>query len=56
MWETFELDYLPWLNVKVFLQYNLYNRLDSFSNEFFGIPSSKVSNNNTLMLGIWTAF
>lgn len=56
MWETFELDYLPWLNVKVFLQYNLYNRLDSFSNEFFGTPSSKVSNNNTLMLGIWTAF
>jgi len=56
MWETFELDYLPWLNVKVFLQYNLYNRLDSYSNEFFGIPSSKVSENNTLMLGIWLAF
>ncbi len=56
MWETLELDYLPWLNVKVFVQYNFYNRLDSFSNEFFGIPSSKVSDNNTLMLGIWTAF
>jgi hypothetical protein len=56
MWETFELDYMPWLNVKVFLQYNLYNRLDSYANAFYGIPSSKVSDNNTLMLGIWTAF
>ena len=56
MWETFELDYLPWLNIKIFLQYNLYNRLDSFTNAFYGIPSSKVSENNTLMAGIWLAF
>ena len=54
MWETFELDYLPWLNTKIFLQYQVYNRLDSAANEFLGF-SNKVSDNNFLVLGLWFA-
>jgi len=56
MWETFELDYLPWLNVKLFVTYNLFNRLDSAANNFasVGLPN-KVSDNNTLLLGLWLA-
>jgi len=55
MWETFELDYMPWLNVKLFVTYNVFNRLDSAANAFIGQPN-KVSDNNTVLLGLWTAF
>ncbi|MDA8094667.1 MAG: hypothetical protein M0T84_12335 [Betaproteobacteria bacterium] len=56
-WETFEVDYLPYLNTKLFLQYDLYNKLDSNANAFAGAESSpSVSDNNLTVAGLWMAF
>ena len=55
-WETLEVDYLPWLNTKVMLQYNIYNQIlgGGTFNQDGHVRSSM--DNNTLMLGLWTAF
>jgi hypothetical protein len=62
-YETFELDYIPWLNVKFILQYDAYqvvaNNQSPFnlSNATFpnspGFPNVKASNNNTWVFGLW---
>ena len=46
--ETLEVDYLPWLNTKFSVQYNIYNEVNGVS--------SHASDYNSLMLGMWTAF
>ncbi len=62
-YETFELDYVPWLNFRLLLQYDAYqvvaNNQSPFnlSNSQFpfspGFPNIKASNNNTWVLGLW---
>ncbi len=56
MWETFELVYMLRLNIRLFLQYNLYNRLDSGANAFAGYTNPKPTDNDTLVAGLWLAF
>lgn len=56
-WETLELDYLPWLNTKLFVQYNLYNHLGAASMPAFqGSAPVQASNANAFVLGLWLAF
>ncbi|MGC1523432.1 MAG: hypothetical protein WA803_17950, partial [Steroidobacteraceae bacterium] len=65
-YETFELDYIPWLNVRFILQYDAYqvvaNNQSPFnlSNANFpnspGFPNVKASDNNTWVLGLWMDF
>jgi hypothetical protein len=62
-YETFELDYVPWLNFRLILQYDAYqvvaNNQSPFnlSNATFpnspGFTNIKASNNNTWVLGLW---
>jgi len=62
-YETFELDYIPWLNVKLVLQYDVYqvvaNNQSPFnlSNATFpnspGFPNIRAGNNNTWVVGLW---
>ncbi len=62
-YETFELDYVPWLNFRLILQYDAYqvvaNNQSPFnlSNSLYpnspGFPNVKASNNNTWVLGLW---
>jgi hypothetical protein len=62
-YETFELDYIPWLNVKLILQYDAYqvvaNNQSPFnlSNATFpkspGFTNIRAGNNNTWVLGLW---
>jgi len=62
-YEVFELDYIPWLNFKVLLQYNAYQVVANnqnpfnFNNNSFpsspGFPNVKASDNNTWVLGLW---
>ncbi len=56
--EVFELDYLPWFNVRFLLQYNVYQVLKNNQNPFFlaGSPNPKASDNNTWVLGMWMDF
>ena len=56
--ETLEVDYMPWLNTKFMVQYNIYNEVmggSSFTDMNTGLRRS-ASDNNTLMIGMWTAF
>jgi hypothetical protein len=53
-WATLELDYLPFLNTKLLLQYTAYLKLNGSSGTYDG--SRKASDENTLMLGLWTSF
>jgi hypothetical protein len=57
-WETFELDYLPILNLKLAMQYNYFNKLGSGANPFYHstLPNAKASDNNTFVLGLWFTF
>lgn len=55
---VFELDYLPWFNVRFLLQYNAYQVVHNNQNPFFlaGSPNPKASDNNTWVLGLWMDF
>jgi len=56
-WESLELNYLPWLNTKLILQYNLYNHLGAASMPAFqGTAPPKASDANALVFAIWLAF
>ncbi len=46
--EVFEVDYLPWANIKLMAQYTAYNQFDGVS--------SNASDNNTLILHLNLAF
>jgi hypothetical protein len=62
-YETFELDYIPWLNIKLILQYDVYqvvaNNQSPFnlSNATFpnspGFRNIRAGDNNTWVLGLW---
>jgi len=55
---VFELDYLPWYNAKLLLQYDLYNVVNNNQNPFFllGATNPKASDNNTWVVGLWMDF
>jgi hypothetical protein len=57
-YEAFEVDYLPWFNVRLLLQYDVYQVVNNNQNPFFlaGSPNPKASNNNTWVLGLWMDF
>ena len=65
-YETFELDYVPWLNVRFILQYDAYQVVANNQNPFNlshanfptspGFPNVKASDNNTWVLGLWMDF
>jgi hypothetical protein len=65
-YETFEVDYVPWLNFRLILQYDVYqvvaNNQSPFnlSNATFpnspGFPNIKAGNNNTWVFGLWMDF
>jgi hypothetical protein len=52
---TAELDFLPWQNVKLALQYTLYNRFNGGTTNYDG-SGRNASDNNTLFLLGWVAF
>ena len=52
---TFELDYLPWLNTKLGVQYTAYSKFNGGSHNYDGFGRN-ASGNNTLYFFIWTAF
>jgi hypothetical protein len=53
-WATVEVDYLPFLNTKVMLQYTAYQKFNGSSGVYDGVR--KAADNNALMLGLWTSF
>lgn len=50
-----QLDYLPWLNVKLVLQYTHYNKFNGSSGNYDGLGRS-ASDNDTLYFMLWYAF
>lgn len=55
--EVLEVDYLPWLNTKLSLQYIIYNRFNGGTSNYDGTGDGRsASDNNTLFLNFWYAF
>jgi hypothetical protein len=55
--ETLQVDYLPWLNTKLLLQYTMYNSFNGGGTYHdTATTTRRASDNNTLMAAIWTAF
>lgn len=52
--EIIELDYLPWLNTKLALQYVIYSKFNGASNNYDGFGRN-ASDNNTLYVLAWLA-
>lgn len=52
---TLELDYVPWLNTKIGLQYTAYLKFNGATSNYDGFGRN-ASDNNTLFLYLWTAF
>ena len=52
---TFEIDYLPWLNTKIGLQYTAYSNFNGRRHNYDGFGRN-ASENNFLYVYIWTAF
>jgi hypothetical protein len=50
-----ELDYNPWTNVRMALQYTGYTKIDGSSSNYDG-TGRKASDNNTLFFNTWFAF
>jgi hypothetical protein len=57
-YEVLELDYLPWFNVRLIMQYNIYNVVKNNQNPFFLLNAinPRASNNNTFVFGLWMDF
>jgi hypothetical protein len=57
---VFELDYMPWLNTKFILQYDVYTVVDGGQSPFFNggtnLVDGRPSDNNTLVVGLWMGF
>ena len=51
----FEFDYLPTLNTKIGAQYTAYSRFNGGSQNYDGLGRN-ASDNNTLLVFLWTAF
>ncbi len=54
-WGTAEIDYLPWLNVKLGLRYTAFMRFDGASSNYDGLGRN-ASDNNLLYAYLWLAF
>lgn len=54
-WGMAEVDYLPWQNVKVGLQYNAFFKFDGSSSNYDG-AGRNASDNNMLFAYLWLAF
>jgi hypothetical protein len=54
-WGMAELDYLPWLNIKLGLQYTAFLKFNGASSDYDGAGRS-ASDNNLLYLYLWLAF
>jgi hypothetical protein len=54
-WGLAEIDYLPWLNVKLGLQYTAYLKFNGATSNYDGAGRS-ASDNNLLYLYLWLAF
>ncbi len=52
---VFEVDFLPWLNTKLGLQYTVYGKFNGSSHNYDGFGRN-ASDNNTLYIFLWTAF
>ena len=50
-----ELDYNPWTNVRVALQYTGYTKIDG-ANSNYDVNGRNASDNNTLFLNTWFAY
>ncbi len=50
-----ELDYLPWLNTKLGVQYTIFRKFNGGTNSYDG-SGRNASDNNVLFAYIWTAF
>jgi hypothetical protein len=50
-----EIDFLPWLNTKVGVQYVLYDKFNGRSRNYDGLGRN-ASDNNLLYVFVWTAF
>ena len=53
-WQA-EVNYLPWLNVKVSVQYTWYNKFNGSGTNYDG-AGRNASDNNTLYLLLWFAY
>ncbi len=51
----FEINYLPWLNTKIGVQYTVYSKFNGRSNNYDGFGRN-ASDNNLLYVYLWTAF
>jgi hypothetical protein len=54
-WWAIEADYLPWLNVKLAIQYQIYTKFNGASSNYNG-TGRNASDNNTLYVFAWIAF
>lgn len=54
-WGLAEIDYLPWLNVKLGLQYTAYTKFDGATSNYDGLGRN-ASDNNLLFGYLWVAF
>jgi hypothetical protein len=54
-WGNFEIDYVPWLNVKLGLQYTAYFKFNGASSNYDG-SGRNASDNNMLYGYLWVAF
>lgn len=54
-WGNIELDYLPWLNVKLGLQYTAYLKFDGATHNYDGSGRSALDN-NLLYAYVWIAY
>ncbi|HEY2275284.1 MAG TPA: hypothetical protein VGH61_07280 [Steroidobacteraceae bacterium] len=52
---TAELNYLPWLNVKLSLQYTWYSKFNGSSSNYDGVGRN-AADNNTMYLLLWFAY
>ena len=54
-WGVAEVDYVPWLNVKLGLQYTLYTKFDGATSNYDGLGRD-ASDNNLLYAYLWVTF
>ncbi len=52
---VFEVDFLPWLNTKLGVEYTLYTKFNGSSHNYDGFGRN-AADNNTLFVFVWTAF
>lgn len=51
-----EVDYNPWQNTRLAMQYTMYSKFNGGSNGYDGTTTRTATNNNTLYTYLWVAF